>query len=127
MFKIFNSKKLEIFSDKKISEEFRIAFALSPTNRVVKCQFCGRVHFVNDISTNIDSSAYETYLIKLIKKRKSNPERYIQHTQSINCGYIEGKYFVADCACNVGSKYEEFIKSCGYNIKTYFELIARNK
>ena len=114
-------KKHPVFATKERSDMFYTTF-MSFGSIDVECCACGRVHFVDDESSDYNPGEYEQYK----KKEKKNPEKYIPHDDDMfiswaNYGDIQ---FVFNCPCNYARYVENILWSERQGIVAYIKIRA---
>jgi hypothetical protein len=112
---------LKMFSKNSCSTSFAIAFGgiATPTTDCL----CGRRHFAS-----LDKGCFEAgELERLLKKKESDPNRYIEHPNETSISYSSfffGRQFVLDCPCGYAGLLEELIWHRQIPIATFLQLRA---
>jgi hypothetical protein len=102
------------------SEEFWDAL-ISSGSLYVECGFCNRIHYSIYQSNNYEDGELED----LERKAKESPDKYIEHTDWIHWGYIDGKKAVYGCPCNKPFLYEKTFWDNRFLIERYFQNKAK--
>lgn len=113
-------------SRKSITEEFKSAIFCGTTSYYIKCQLCERFHFCNNPETNDDEYPDQECLDKLISRRKSEVDKFIEWDEPVPYGIVNDKHVVIGCPCNDNElkSFEIFIWDNRYFISEY--LIKRS-
>lgn len=98
------------------SGHFARAFCGGGTIRA-ECGFCGRENFTTERSGWDWEEGEQEELFRLEAKY---PDRYVSHNyDSVTVGDLAGTWFVWDCPCNQGRRYENFVWDYRHQILRY--------
>lgn len=107
------------------SEEFKVAVIHSGSVSIL-CELCGRQYFSSEMlhtGDEEDARYYEEYQ-KLAKKK---PDKYVEVSDSISWGNMDGKQAVVDCKCGKLIKYENFIWANRFVIAKYLKARSQKE
>ena len=105
------------------SEEFWDALIGAKAYHSVVCGFCDRVHYSTEEPENYEKGELE----ELEEKSKENPDKYIEHSEGVSLGILNGKQAVYGCPCNEVSKYENLFWNSRYLISEYFSIRTKKE
>ena len=87
----------------------------------VTCELCGREHFGH--GGDYDEGELES----LLEKQKSDPDKYREHDDFVQYGYIQGKQAVIGCPCNGLYRFEKWILNHKYMIMEFLSGYAKEQ
>ena len=90
---------------------------------VIKCEYCGRIHFSSDSEFYDETELQpEDYF----KKQEKEPNKYSSHPEdSISWGVIFRKQFVAGCECDPLKDFRDFVERRRADIAHYLEFFSQ--
>jgi len=101
------------------SDDFKEAVTNSGSV-AIDCELCGRTYFCSEMLHTGDSEDAKHYE-NLLKKAKEEPDKYIELSDYISWGTIDGKQAVIDCKCHELTKYENIIWAHRFIIANYLQ------
>lgn len=113
--------RLPIFSKVGPSEAFVEFFCRGGGSIAVDCQLCGRTHYDESSSHNMNRGEFA----RLERKRKTSPDRYISASSTVWFCYVGDLQAVVGCPCNGLTIIEEFLWGDSHRIAEY--LVGRAK
>lgn len=97
------------------SEDFTDAF-ITGGCAIAEC-YCGITHFNPSTCADYEEEEFR----ELLKLAKAEPEKFIESDWESSTIEIDGKYFVADCPCNLLRRYEDWIWMHRHQIIRYLD------